>query len=49
MAVLRDGFARVRVDYEPLPDGARLIYETADADLVAGIHAWFDAQTMDHG
>ncbi|MEJ7833425.1 MAG: hypothetical protein WKF79_10950 [Nocardioides sp.] len=37
------------VDYEVLPDGARVNYSSADADVVAALHDWFDAQLGDHG
>lgn len=49
LAELRAGAGRVTVSYRPLPDGAELRYGTTDPTLVAGIHSWFQAQSMDHG
>jgi len=37
------------VDYTPLPDGARVTFASNDADVVAALHAWFEAQLSDHG
>jgi hypothetical protein len=47
--VLRAAGARLEVDYAPLADGARVAYRSHDADVVAAIHRWFDAQLRDHG
>ena len=49
LADLKAGAARIRVRYTPLADGARLTYATTEPRLVAALHAWFAAQTMDHG
>ena len=46
---LRRGAARVDVTYAPIPRGARITYTTAEPELVTALHAWFDAQLMDHG
>jgi hypothetical protein len=43
------GADRITVVYRELPDGAEIRYTTGDSDLVAAIHAWFDAQLSDHG
>jgi hypothetical protein len=40
---------RITVTYAELPDGATLTYDTTDRELVAALHAWFDAQVSDHG
>jgi hypothetical protein len=40
---------RIRMAYAELPDGAQLTYSTKSPDLVAALHAWFDAQLGDHG
>ena len=40
---------RIVIDYSELPNGAQILYTTDDADLVAAIHSWFDAQVADHG
>jgi hypothetical protein len=42
------GAERVQVRYEQVPSGARITYSSADAVLVAALHAWFDAQNSDH-
>ncbi len=49
LAALRRGAPRVQVRYSTIPRGARITYRTDDADLVAALHDWFDAQLMDHG
>lgn len=49
VAELEAGHSNVTVTYSDTPDGARLDYDTADANLVAAIHAWFDRQVTDHG
>lgn len=46
---LMSGAAHVDIGYSELPDGAQIRYTTADAALVAALHAWFDAQLADHG
>ncbi len=43
------GAERIKIAYSELPDGAQILYTTQDAELVTGIHAWFDAQLADHG
>jgi len=40
---------RVAIAYKDVVGGAELTYRTADATLVAALHAWFDAQLSDHG
>lgn len=40
---------QLAVDYKDVRGGAELTYRTADATLVAALHAWFDAQLSDHG
>jgi type II secretory pathway pseudopilin PulG len=37
------------VTYEALPAGAQLTYTATTPELVSALHAWFDAQLMDHG
>jgi hypothetical protein len=49
LAELTAGVGRVRVRYRALGDGAELRYRTSDPVLVAALHAWFTAQTSDHG
>lgn len=45
---LQAGAARVQSHYEQLPAGAKITFSSSDAVLVAALHAWFDAQSMDH-
>jgi hypothetical protein len=40
---------QVAIEYRDVSGGAELRYRTADARLVAALHAWFDAQLSDHG
>lgn len=46
---LQAGHDRIEVTYRDEPSGAALTYTTADPQLVAALHAWFDRQLMDHG
>lgn len=39
----------VRIAYRDVPAGAQLTYRTANPQLVAALHQWFDAQLSDHG
>ena len=39
----------VAIRYRDVKGGAQLTYRTADAQLVAALHRWFDAQLSDHG
>jgi hypothetical protein len=49
LAALERGASRVDFAYADAPGGATITYRTADPDLVAALHAWFDAQVADHG
>ncbi|MGI8911628.1 MAG: aspartate carbamoyltransferase [Rubrobacteraceae bacterium] len=49
LAELEAGAGRVEVSYEDLPDGAQIVLESEDPELVAAVHEWFDAQISDHG
>ena len=40
---------QIDIAYAQVPGGAELRYASADARLVAALHAWFDAQLGDHG
>ena len=40
---------QVAITYKDVKGGAELRYRTSDAKLVSALHAWFDAQLMDHG
>ncbi len=46
---LRVGWRRVTVHYDPQAGGATITYRTRDPVMVAAIHQWFAAQTMEHG
>ena len=39
----------LQVRYEALPDGGRVIFTSQEAETVAALHDWFDAQVGDHG
>jgi hypothetical protein len=49
--VLRTGAraGRLRVAYGEVAGGGRLAYASGDAEVVAAIHRWFEAQVADHG
>ncbi len=49
LAELEAGAESVEVRYEDLPDGAQIVLESDDPELVAAVHDWFDAQLSDHG
>lgn len=45
---LQAGATRVQSHYEQSPSGAKITFSSTDGVLVAALHSWFDAQTMDH-
>jgi hypothetical protein len=49
LAELQAGAQQVRFNYRELPQGAEIDYVTQDAQLVAAIHRFFQAQLSDHG
>jgi hypothetical protein len=51
LADLRAGAeaGRVEIGYADVPAGGRLTYRADERVLVTALHAWFDAQLMDHG
>ena len=51
LAELRAGAeaGRVEIGYADVPTGGRLTYRADEGVLVTALHAWFDAQLMDHG
>ena len=49
LAVLRADYGQVEVLYTPLADGAQIDYKAETLEVIAAIHAWFDAQLSDHG
>lgn len=40
---------QIRITYRNVPGGAAVDYMGRDADTIAAIHKWFDAQLDDHG
>jgi hypothetical protein len=46
---LAAGAARIRVDYEPLPNGAQIVFSADELRLITAVHRWFGAQLSDHG
>ena len=46
---LRAGYSSIDVTYSDVSAGGRITYRTTDADLVAALHTWAEAQTTDHG
>ena len=46
-ALARAG-GKLQVKYRKLPAGASLSYASADAAVIASVHAWFAAQRSDH-
>jgi hypothetical protein len=49
LALLRAEYEQVEVVYTPLPDGAQIDYKAEAPELIAALHAWFEAQLSDHG
>lgn len=49
LAVLRSSAGRIQVRFEPMPQGARLQFETSESALATAVHQWFEAQVRDHG
>ena len=49
LAVLRAEYGQVEVVYTPLSNGAQIVYQAVTPEVIAAIHAWFDAQLSDHG
>jgi len=49
LEALRRGYERIDVRYTPIEAGGRIRYTTASPRLVEALHAWFEAQRMDHG
>jgi hypothetical protein len=46
---LAEGAARIRIEYEPLTNGAQIVFSTGDLRLITALHRWFGAQLSDHG
>lgn len=43
------GAKRIRITYEPLPNGAEIRFRTRDIRMVTAVHRWFGAQLSEHG
>jgi hypothetical protein len=39
----------IKVRYQAMKDGAKIVYTTSQPGLVDALHKWFDAQVSDHG
>nr|WP_314624079.1 aspartate carbamoyltransferase [uncultured Noviherbaspirillum sp.] len=39
----------IKVQYQEMKDGAKIVYTTSQPRLVNALHEWFDAQVSDHG
>jgi len=39
----------ISIQYGELPEGAQIEYSSKSENLIAALHAWFDAQLADHG
>lgn len=46
---LMTGHERLSIEYADVPLGGQITYSTAEQELVSAVHAWFDAQLLDHG
>lgn len=46
---LQAGASRVKVTYSALPDGAQILFETKDVQMLTAVHRWFGAQLSEHG
>jgi hypothetical protein len=40
---------RIWIDYQPLPNGAQIVFSTDNLRLITALHRWFGAQLSDHG
>jgi hypothetical protein len=49
LATLEARADEIEIRYEDVPEGGRIRYTTEAPALVSALHAWFDAQVMDHG
>jgi hypothetical protein len=46
---LAAGAAHILINYDPLPNGAQIVFSTDDLRLITAVHRWFGAQLSDHG
>ena len=49
ISIVRDSFAKMKVSYHDLSNGAEVTYESSDAETISAIHQCCDAQVKDHG
>ncbi|HEY4476583.1 MAG TPA: hypothetical protein VJB69_01165 [Candidatus Paceibacterota bacterium] len=49
VSTLTQNFKKMTVTYRELSNGAAIDFQSTDAETIAAIHAWFDAQLSDHG
>jgi hypothetical protein len=42
-------YREIDITYSDVERGAQITYVSADSEVVAAIHQWFDAQVRDHG
>jgi hypothetical protein len=40
---------QIAITYHEIAGGGELHYQSKDADLIAAVHTWFEAQLSDHG
>ncbi len=49
LSILKERFGEISLTLTETDLGATITYSTDDAEVVDAIHAWFSAQTSDHG
>ena len=49
LSTLKKRFDEITIDLVDKPTGATIAYTATDTDVIEAIHAWFAAQTSDHG
>jgi len=49
LAVLRERASEIDVQYTDLDNGGQIEFTSVNPELIAALHAWFDAQLSDHG
>lgn len=46
---LSSNSSKIKIEYSTLPYGAQITYTSSEEEVINAIHAWFDAQLLDHG
>jgi hypothetical protein len=46
---LMTGYQHIILAYSDIENGGQILYTSTDAEMVAALHDWFDAQLSDHG